>query len=241
MFAPLRHNLVARCGILRVCLKDGLAIAAALLVVSAAALNGGTPPASATLDLAVAPASQPEIPPPLASIEPKVQPRQAERDPVRPVAVMPERGVEPAIGAKRVITRVETVAATDVLSGPKPTSKRSGLSERFAAIAAPESAFTAALRRAGADGYRNRFAKSGQLKVEIKPQERPNQGAERKSIETHKAARSTEGRLTVAEQIRRNSATMPSTLHLSDLLAKTVELAAVSEQTAASRASEPAS
>ena len=210
--------------------REGLAVSALLVLVSAAIMETGptpqvppaalaTPVAIEEFDLRLVEALADEEPQAVAARQPIEAPARFHASAIEPV-------LEPAAGMVKPVKRVEPARAVAV---PAPVAKpvekpaRLRLSTRFKAIAQTESAFAVALKRAGAEGYRERFAQAGSMAVAGKAIE---PSAKAQKAETRPKLRSPAAQITVAEQIRQNQAKMPSTLHLSDLLAPSVELAA---------------
>ena len=225
--------------------KEGLALSALLVLFSAAIMEKGptpqVPPAALATPVAIEQFDL-RLVELLADEEPEtVAVRQPIEAPARFHASTIEPLFEPAAGTVKPVKRVEPVRSVAV---PTPVAKpverpaRLRLSTRFQAIAQTESAFAVALKRAGAEGYRERFAQAGSVAVAGKATE-PSATAQK--VESRPKLRSSAAQVTVAEQIRRNQAKMPSTLHLSDLLARSVELAAAAQQAAAPQGQSPTS
>ncbi len=220
--------------------KEGLALSALLVLFSAAIMEKGptpqlppaalaTPVSIEQFDLRLVEALADEEPQAVATREPLEAPARFHASAIEPL-------FEPAAGRVKPVKRIEPVRNAAV---PAPVAKpverpaRLRLSTRFQAIAQTESAFAVALKRAAAEGYRERFAQAGSVAVAGKATE-PRAKAQK--VESRPKLRSPAAQVTVAEQIRQNQAKMPSTLHLSDLLARSVELAATAQQAAAPQA-----
>ena len=119
------------------------------------------------------------------------------------------------------------------------TASSAMLAGRLETLAVPESRFAAALQRAAARGYRERFAnRVGRLSQSLAMLA---QRAEVLADKERAAKGITAKQTTVAEQIRQNSESMPTTLHLSALLVSNDSGVATTQQAAAPRAARPSS
>ena len=233
---------------LRACLKGSPALLAVVVMVSAAALREEAPPLSMKAPV-VAPAPMDlerdgwvalfklgnEVietrPAPLES------PLLAGTDSQR----AGETGIwlKPSERSYLSGARVTAVDPESIEPKAGKTSRRAGLSRRFETMAAPESSFAAALRRAGTQGYRERFAsRAGRLSRSLTVL-----AARAEALADQERASFGGTRLqpTVAEQIRRNSESMPTTRHLSDLLVAGPSAAPVAQQAALPSAPGPGS
>lgn len=146
-----------------------------------------------------------------------------------------ESWFQPAAGAYLPGARVTAVEPSTISVDSGGTAARPRLAERFETIAEPESRFVAALRHAAARGYRERFAgPEGRLSQSLAALA---QRAEALADEQRAVTGETARRPTVAEQIRRNSEAMPTTVHLSALFVKGAGAVTATQQAAAPRVS----
>ncbi len=233
---------------LRACLKGGPALLALVLMVSAAALHEESPPLSMKAPV-VAPAPMDLERDGWVALfklgNEVIETRPAPLESPLLAATESQRAGETGIWLKpseRSYLSGARVTAIDPESiepkAGKP-SRRALLSQRFETTAAPESPFAAALRRAGTQGYRERFAsRAGRLSRSLTVlAARAEALAERDRA----SVGGTRLQPTVAEQIRRNSESMPTTRHLSDLLVTGPGAAPIAQQAAASSALSPGS
>lgn len=238
MLASSLRSLARNRETLSVLIKDCVATAAAVLVISAAVVG----PERSRPDVfghgLTIEAPEPRlvdhfgvdfVPPAVEAAE-EAAPSSSPSFAVLNEPVAAERIFPPAAGSAAESARVETLVPTKTAKRPVTTAKRARFAKRFEAIARTETAFAAALRQAGANGYGERFAKPAGTETKLARVQRAERRAAKPSSETRIAAAPSK-RITVAEQIRQNRAKMPSTLHLSDLV-KSVELAAAAQQAA---------
>ena len=220
-------------------LKTGLALLAALALASVAACKlASYPPEGAGPEETSALPAPPEDQRFMAAFEQDASALPAPREPEAltaatqaPVAAaQPEAKLAPAAGPAPAATEASAEATVTTPAPSQPTAQARSMtrfmtfSERLDYGRPEESAFAAALRRAAANDYEDRFARSADAPL---PEAEPVQiAAETAPVPTPAAAPSAAGERSVAEQIRLNSARMPSTVHLSDLVSTPVQEAA---------------
>lgn len=243
MFASPLQSIARNRVPLSVLLKDCVATAAAVLVISAAVVGPERSRPDVLSHGLTIEAPEPRLvdhfgvdfAPPAMEVAEETAPSPPPSFAVLPQPAAVERIFPRAAGSAAESARVEILVPTKTAKRPVTTAKRARFAKRFEAIARTETAFAAALRQAGANGYGERFAKPAGTETKLARVQRSEPKAVTPTDETRIAVTSSK-RITVAEQIRQNRAKMPSTLHLSDLV-RSVELAAASQQAALPKAS----